>query len=239
MSGTIALVGGDEFRVGCEEMDREVMRASGRHSPEKGDPASVIIIPTAAVTGPAKAANDGVTHFAALGGAASQLMVLESGHANDADFVAPVNDADVVYFTGGSPDHLLAVLRSGDARGSALLRLLTERLERGLVLGGSSAGAMVMGSVMRRPSSGGWVEGLGIARNIGVLPHHERRDPAEVSAELRQSAPAGVVYLGIDARTGVIGGPDNWRVAGFGKVTVYRYGDYVVYGAGEQLPPGF
>ena len=235
MSGTIALVGGDEFRVGCEDMDREVMRASGK------DPASVIIIPTAAVTGPAKAANDGVTHFAALGGDASQLMVLESSHANDSAFVAPVTDADVVYFTGGSPDHLLATLR-----GSTLLRLLTEGLEGGLVLGGSSAGAMVMGSVMRRPPlyDGGdgkdrWIDGLGIAPNICVLPHHERRDPAEVSADLRQSAPDGVVYLGIDARTGVIGSPDNWRVSGFGKVTVYRYGDYVVYGDGEQLPPGF
>ncbi len=241
MAGTIALVGGDEFRVGCEEMDREVMRASGRHTPERGNPASVIVIPTAAVTGPAKAANDGVTHFAALGGSASQLMVLESSHANDADFVAAVSDADVVYFTGGNPDHLLETLR-----GSTLLRLLTEGLEHGLVLGGSSAGAMVMGSVMRRPPlyDGGdgkdrWVDGLGIAPDICVLPHHERRDPAEVSAGLRQSAPAGVVYLGIDARTGVIGGRDNWRVSGFGKVTVYRYGDYVVYGTGEQLPPGF
>ena len=228
MPGTIALIGGDEFRVGCEEMDREVMQASGKN------PASVIIIPTAAVTGPAKAANDGVTHFAALGAAASQLMVLESAHANDAAFIAPVNDADVVYFTGGSPDHLLATLN-----GSTLLRLLTGGLERGLVLGGSSAGAMVMGSVMRRPSSGGWVEGLGIALNIGVLPHHERRDPAETLAELRQSAPAGVVYLGIDARTGVIGGPGNWRVAGFGKVTVYRGDEFSVFGAGERLPGGF
>ena len=241
MAGTIALVGGDEFRVGCEEMDREVMRASGRHSPERGNPASVLIIPTAAVTGPAKAANDGVTHFGALGGSASQLMVLESSHANDAAFVEQVSGADVVYFTGGNPDHLLATLR-----GSTLLRLLTEGLERGLVLGGSSAGAMVMGSVMRRPPlyDGGdgkdrWVDGLGIAPDICVLPHHERRDPAEVSAGLRQSAPPGVVYLGIDARTGVIGGRDNWRVSGSGKVTVYRYGDYVVYGAGEQLPAGF
>ena len=228
MAGTIALVGGEEFRVGCEEMDREVMRASDK------DHASVIIIPTAAVTGPAKAANDGVTHFAALGGAASQLMVLEASHANDAGFVAPVMHADVVYFTGGSPDHLLATVR-----GSELLRLLTEGLQRGLVLGGSSAGAMVMGSVMRRPSSGGWVDGLGIAPSIGVLPHHERRDPAEVVAELRQSAPRGLVYLGIDARTGVLGGPENWRVTGFGKVTVYRDEDYAVFGAGQQLPSGF
>ena len=235
MPGTIALVGGEEFRVGCEEMDREVMRASGN------DPASVIIIPTAAVTGPAKAANDGVTHFAALGGNASQLMVLEPEHANDPAFVQPVATADVVYFTGGSPDHLLASLR-----GSELLRLLTEGLERGLVLGGSSAGAMVMGSLMRRPplypasdSADRWVEGLGIAANICVLPHHERRDPAETLAELRRSAPSGVVYLGIDARTGVIGGPGEWRVTGSGKVTVYRGGGFTVLDSGERLPEGF
>ena len=239
MPGKIALVGGEEFRVGCEEMDREVMRASGR------DPANVIIIPTAAVTGPAKAANDGVTHFAALGGNASQLMVLEPEHAEDASFVAPVSGADVVYFTGGNPDHLLDTLR-----GSTLLRLLTDGLERGLVLGGSSAGAMVMGSVMRRPplysasdSADRWVDGLGIAPNICVLPHHERRDPAEtlahlVSARSRRSAPEGVVYLGIDARTGVIGGPGDWRVTGSGKVTVYRGDDFTVFGAGERLPEG-
>ena len=228
MPGTIALIGGEEFRVGCEGMDRDVMAASGK------DPARVIIVPTAAVTGPAKAANDGVTHFAALGAAASQLMVLESSQANDTEFLAQVSDADVVYFTGGSPDHLLSTLR-----GSVLLGLLTDGMERGLVLGGSSAGAMVMGSVMRRANSGGWVDGLGVAPGIGVLPHHERRDPAEVSGELGKSAPRDTVYLGIDARTGVIGGPGNWRVSGFGNVTVYRGTDYAVFASGEQLPAGF
>ena len=79
MPGQIALVGGDEFRPGCEEMDREIMRASGK------DPAveltRVVVVPTAAVTGPAKAANDGATHFGALGGDASRLMLLERSHA--------------------------------------------------------------------------------------------------------------------------------------------------------------
>ena len=238
MPGTIALVGGDEFRVGCEDMDREVMRASGK------DPATVIIVPAAAVTGPAKAANDGVTHFSALGGNASQLMVLERTQANDGRFIEPVREADVVYFTGGNPDHLLSTLR-----GSMLLWMLKEGLERGLVLGGSSAGAMVMGSVMRRPplysspeegsGSDRWVEGLGIAPHICVLPHHERRNAAEVSGGLRWSAPSGVVYLGIDARTSVIGGPDNWRVSGLGNVTVYRGNDYDFFGPGERLPTGF
>ena len=238
MAGTIALVGGDEFRVGCEDMDREVMRATGK------DPASVVIIPTAAVTGPAKAANDGVIHFSSLGGNASQLMALERKDANDLRLIAPARDADVAYFTGGNPDHLLACLRN-----SALLWLLKEEMDRGLVLGGSSAGAMVMGSVMRRPPlysnpDGGdgrdrWVEGLGIAANICVLPHHERRNPAEVSSELRWTAPEGIVYLGIDARTGVVGHADNWRVTGFGNVVVYRGSDYEVFSSGDRLPSGF
>ena len=73
------------------------MKASGK------DTANVLIIPTAAVTGPAKAANDGVTHFSALGGDASQLMVLERQHANDLRLITPARGADVVYFTGGNP----------------------------------------------------------------------------------------------------------------------------------------
>ena len=228
MAGQIALVGGEEFRTGCEEMDRAVMRASGRDRPQ------VIIVPTAAVTGPAKAANDGVTHFRALGSEASQLMVLEGSQANDPEFIQPASQADVVYFTGGSPDHLLATLKD-----SALLRLLVSGLEQGLVLGGSSAGAMVMGSVMRRPNSGGWVEGLGIVPGVGVLPHHERRDPAEVLKELGTNAPEDIIYLGIDARSGVLGGPNDWQVVGSGSVAVYRNDEYSVFQPGERLPDGF
>lgn len=235
MPGTIALVGGDEFRPGCEDLDRLIMQASGKN------PAKVIIIPTAAVTGPDKAAHDGATHFAALGAAASRLMVLDSSQANDPAFVAPVNTAGVVYFTGGNPEHLLATLRN-----SALLRLLTEGLARGLVWAGSSAGAMVLGSVMRRPplysaptEANRWIDGLGIAPGIGILPHHERRDPAETLADLRRSAPPGIVYLGIDARTGVLGAPGQWQVAGFGQVTVYRGDDFAVFAPGDRLPPGF
>ncbi|HEU0020396.1 MAG TPA: hypothetical protein VFR55_01790, partial [Dehalococcoidia bacterium] len=106
MAGVIGLVGGEEFRVGCEEMDREIMKASGQ------DPTRVLVIPAAAVTGPAKAANDGVRHFSDLGGNASPLMVLERVHAEDADLIKGIEGAGVIYFTGGSPDHLLATVRN-------------------------------------------------------------------------------------------------------------------------------
>ncbi len=228
MRGKMALVGGEEFRIGCEDMDREVMRASG------SDPAKVIIVPTAAVTGPAEAANDGVTHFVALGGVASQLMVLDGTHADDPELVKPVESADVVYFTGGSPEHLLTSLRD-----SELLRLLLSEMERGMVLGGSSAGAMAMGSMMRLPNAGNWREGLGVVPGVAVMPHHERSDPAATARQLQESAPSGIIFLGIDARTGCLGTTGDWRVVGLGKVTVYQAGEFGVYNSGERLPGGF
>ncbi|MQF94786.1 MAG: hypothetical protein FI731_03835 [SAR202 cluster bacterium] len=229
MSGQIALVGGDEFRTGCEDMDRRIMAASGK------DPAKVVVVPTAtANSAPAKAANDGATHFAALGGDPSQLMLLERGQAQDPAFFGGVNQADVVYFTGGSPEHLLETMQD-----SKFLATLQELFANGLILAGSSAGAMAMGSVMRRPRAGGWVDGLGLVPGVVVLPHHERRDPAETSRELQDSAPGGLTYLGIDARTGCLGTRDNWQVVGFGKVTVYQGGEWQVFQAGDKLPAGF
>jgi len=228
MPGQIALVGGDEFRYGCEDMDREIMRASGQ------DPARVVVIPTAAVTGPAKAANDGKTHFGALGGDSSQLMLLERNHAEDPDFFAPVNTANVVYFTGGSPEHLLETVR-----GSQFYQALMAAADGGAVLAGSSAGAMVMGAMMRRPRAGGWIEGLSVVPGVAVLPHHERRDQAETSKDLQETAPSGLTYLGIDARTGCLGNPGDWQVVGFGRVTVYQGSDWQIFNAGDKLPSGF
>ena len=226
MPGEIALVGGEEFRSGCEGMDLEIMRSCGQ------DPARVLVIPTAAVTGPAKAANDGVTHFNSLGAAADQLMALDGIQANDSALVQPVEDAGVIYFTGGSPDHLLGALRD-----SQLLQAIGAAVARGAVLAGSSAGAMVMGALMRRPSSGGWVEGLGVVPGTAVLPHHENSNPIDVAEQLRSQAPAGVTVLGIDARTGCLGRPGNWRVVGSGNVTVYQGSDWQVFPSGSALPP--
>ena len=229
MPGQMCLVGGEEFRAGCEEMDREIMRASGQ------SPASVVIIPTAAVTGPAKAANDGVTHFAKLGGNASQLMVLEREHSNDPAFIQPSVEpsrrAGVIYFTGGNPDHLLATIKN-----SEFLKAILESVENGTVLAGSSAGAMVMGSMMRRPQAGGWIEALGLVPGIAVMPHHEKRDPAETSKELQNQVPADLIVLGIDARSGCLGSPGKWKAIGSGKVTVYRGSDWQVYQSGQMLP---
>ena len=147
MAGPIALVGGGEFRPGCEEMDLAILEATGVEGP------SVLILPTAAANqNPGKAAANGVAYFSGLGARSSALMVLGPAEANDERLMSPLDSADLVYITGGDPGHLLRVLT-----GSLLLKRLEGALERGAVLAGSSAGAMVLGSWMRFR---GWAEAL-------------------------------------------------------------------------------
>ena len=210
MSGRLALIGGDEFRRGCEAMDEAILKETGKSSPV------VLIVPTAAAfENPRRAAENGVAYFNALGADARPTMVLNKCDAESAEFASEIQSADVVYLTGGSPAHLLETLRE-----SALLAAILGGLEHGAVLAGSSAGAMAMGSWMRFRE---WRPALGIADGIASLPHHERYDPSVVSRELRESAPDDLTaVLGIDGRSGAISGLEGWTALGAGHVTVYR-----------------
>ena len=223
MPGAIALVGGDEFRSGCEELDRAVLASVEAVRPR------LLVLPTAAAhEGPAMAASNGVRYFSELGADAAPLMVLDRSDAEDEALAAEVESADVVYLTGGNPSHLLDTLR-----GSLLLRSMADARERGAVLAGSSAGAMVMGAWMRFR---GWREALGITGSIAALPHHERADPESVAAELAADAPTGLTaVLGIDARTGCLATGDGWKVLGAGQVAVYQGGAWRRSSSGESF----
>ena len=221
MVGPVALVGGDEFRAGCREMDLAILEATGKERP------SVLILPTAAARqNPSKAASNGVAHFSALGADASTSMVVEPEDANDEELVRPVDRADVVYLTGGDPAHLLRVLS-----GSALLERIEAARARGAAIAGSSAGAMVMGPWMRYRE---WRAALGLVEAV-TLPHHERSDPESVSSELIESAPGGLTTLGIDAMTACVIGDEGWSVLGPGRVIVYRGGRWESLTTGDGI----
>ena len=161
----------------------------------------------------------------------SRLMVLDRAQADDPRYCETLIGAGVVYFAGGSPDYLLETLQ-----GSLLEQALRQALANGTVLAGSSAGAMVMGAQMRRPQRGGWVEGLGLAHGVAVLPHHEDKDPAQTALQLQDQAPPDLTVLGIDARTGCLGRPGRWRVVGVGRVVVYQGGKWASFLSGDRLP---
>ena len=227
MAKRILLVGGDEFRASCAGMDRRVLEATGQANPR------VAIVPTAAAfENPGLAASNGVRHFTGLGASAFGLDVVRREDAENLRVVAQLDGARVIYFTGGSPEHLRSVLA-----GSPLLSAVSEACEAGAIWCGSSAGAMVLGSVMRRPSSGSPVSpALDIVPNVMVLPHHERSDPNAVTEQLAGSATVGLTVLGIDGGSGVFLDAEGATALGAGNVTVYRSGEWRRYAAGDSVP---
>ena len=227
MARRILLVGGDEFRSAGVGMDRHVLEQTGRTAPR------VAIIPTAAAReNPQLAASNGVRHFSGLGASAYSVDVIQRADAENPRIVAQLEGADVIYFTGGSPEHLHSVLS-----GSPLLEAVVAANNAGAIWAGSSAGAMVLGAVMRRPSAGSPVSAaLGVIPNVMTLPHHERSDPQAVTSQLSARETVGLTTLGIDGGAGILLGPEGATALGGGNVTVYRDGSWRRYAAGETVP---
>ena len=209
MPGTLALVGGAEWRNGCE-FDRDLLAASG------GD--EVLVLPTgAAFEQPERTVEAATRWFTELGGRVRAHRVLTRADALDPANVEPLETARFVYLAGSSPMHLRSVLKD-----SPVWDALVGAWQRGCTLAGTSAGAMVLCDPMVDPRGGALTLGLGLLTHLAVIPHHDTwsEDKAKRTVKI---APAGLPLVGIDERSALVRSPDgSWSAAGAGSVTVYR-----------------
>jgi cyanophycinase len=221
MGGLIALVGSGEFTPAMDEVDRGLLAATGRERP------IVAIVPTASwpdgETVFQRWADQGEAHFAALGADPVPVLIHDRAGAGDPVAAAAIASADLIYFSGGKPGHLLDALKD-TAAGSSL----REAHDRGAVVAGCSAGAMVLGGFQLR--FGGrnflqlpvtWQEGLAVVPGIVVMPHYDAM-PEAVLAPVMLAAPADSLVIGIDEDTALVGRDGSWQVQGRGRVTVWH-----------------
>lgn len=208
MPGTLALVGGAEWRAGCD-FDRYLLDASGG--------TEVLVLPTAAAyEHPQRSVTDAERWFDELGATVRGLPVLTRRDALDDANVAPVRSARFIYLSSGSPMHLRSVLKD-----SPVWDALLDAWQDGAVLAGSAAGAMVLGDPMVDPRGGALTLGLGLIAQLAVIPQHDTWSDDKAKRTLR-IAPAGMPLAGIDERTALIRDPaGSWTAAGAGRVVVY------------------
>ena len=220
--GPIALVGGSEWTDGCD-FDASLLEASSSDE--------VIILPTAAAyEHPEKAVATAEAWFSRLGARATGLMVLGRTDAEDAGNAAVVRRASFVYLAGGSPMHLRSVLK-----GSALWSALLDAWREGMVVAGSSAGAMVLTDPMVDPRGGALTVGLGMIEDLAVIPHFGNENAEKVHRSVALAAP-GVPVVGIPERTALVRDPDgSWHQSGASEVQVFVDGHLAGIG---DLPSG-
>ncbi len=210
--GTLIIVGGARTPP---EAKSEFVRLAGGHA------ARIVIVPACGYGGSeaARQAYDGW-----LGPVASlEAIDTESLTADQArEFEQVLDRATGVWMGGGSQNRLMRLY--GQTRVEAALRRV---LERGGVIGGSSAGAAVMSRVM---ICSGWTESPAIGPGFGLLAgavvdqHFSQRNrEPRLLGVLRQHP--DLVGLGVDERTALIVTGNQLRVMGEHAVWVYPTGN--------------
>ena len=233
MPGPVTLVGAGEFLPGMAAFDRDLLASIGRARPR------VVILPTASAPDGESVfrrwADMGVQHFAALGAEVEPVLVRTREEAGDDGATQAIGEADLIYVSGGKPGHLRHVL-DGSRVGTAL----RDAHERGAVIAGCSAGAMVLAECQpefrrgRLPWPLRWPDGLGLVGGLAVLPHYDAW-PEPVIALMALQAPRGVAVLGLDEDTAVVGRDGVWQVHGRARVTIWRGRHRERYRRGEAF----
>lgn len=225
--GYLLLEGGAEFGGRMRDPDLRAIELAG------GFDAPLRIIPAAAAPdhNHDNAGSNGVRWFRSLGAKdVASLHLIDKPSAKDEDVVQSLHSAKLIYMLGGFTHYLGSTLKDSPAWNAAM-----DAYENGAVIGGSSAGAMVMCQFYYDPDSKKIVDGLNLVPNSLVLPHHNsfgKRWAPRFMKEIPH-----VTLIGIDEETGMIDDGENnsWNVYGRGEVTLYRDGQVETYEAGKTF----
>ena len=213
--GYLLLEGGAEFGGSMSEPDKQAIQLAG------GLDAPIVILPTAAAPdhNDGRAGRNGLRWFQSLGAShVEALPVTDKSSADKPDYAEHVRAAKLIYLLGGFPRYLGETLR-----GSRVWDSVLAAYQDGAVIGGSSAGAMVLCKHYYDPYENKLLSGLNLLPNCCVLPHHYTfgRQWANPLIQLLPHA----TLIGIDERTGILNDlSGRWTVYGAGSVTLYRSG---------------
>ena len=178
---------------------------------------------------------------------AKNIRLLDAGDradANSPEFVKIIDEAGGVWFTGGRQWRLVDRYLGTEAQ-AAIERVL----ERGGVVGGSSAGATIVGEYLVRgdPRTSltmmqeGYEEGLALVQGVAIDQHFTQRDRHEDMVELKRAYPQ-LFGIGIDEATAIAFEGTKCEVFGRGSVFFYpektgrlelKIGDRYDFGEGK------
>jgi cyanophycinase len=219
-SGALVIVGG-----GMRDpviVERFMQLAGGPDAP-------IVVIPTAGGAESYDASFGGLRPFHEYGARDVTLLHTTDPEVADSDeFVGPIRAARGIWFTGGRQ------WRLADAYlGTMTEQALWELLERGGVIGGSSAGATIQGSYLARGDTrtneimmGDHEEGFAFVKNTAIDQHLLRRNRQFDLIEIVEARPE-LLGIGIDENTAIVVRGDRFDVIGESYVAIYDHGRMV------------
>lgn len=214
--GTLVIVGGG--KIGPDISSRMIALAGGTDAPW-------VVIPTAGEkeTYDAKTAEGGFLAAAGVGNI-TMLHTRNRKVADSEEFVAPLKTARGVWITGGRQWRLVDSYLNTRTQ-----RELEALLKRGGVIGGSSAGATIMGSYLVRGAregnaimmAKGYEEGFGFMRPVAIDQHVTARNREKDLVPVIAAHPE-LLGIGLDESTAIVVQGSRFEVVGPGKVFLHQ-----------------
>ena len=216
--GALIIVGGGA--MGTDLWSRFVELAGG---PDRAD---IVIIPTASEDSSANSAPREKEKLLSLG--VKNITILHTRDpkvANQESFVAPIRKATGIWFVGGRHWRLA----------DSYLNTLAQKefnavLSRGGVIGGTSAGATILGSFMVRGDTkgnsimvGDHTQGLDFIHNVTIDQHFLRRNRQFDLIEVIKARP-DLLGIAIDESTAIVVQQNTFEVIGNSYVGIYEAG---------------
>jgi cyanophycinase len=232
---SFGLLGSGEFEPWSADVDRWLLeRATGD--------GRVLILPTASAPEGDDVfdrwASMGMRHYGSLGIRREVLPVKSREDAEDGTLASRVEEASMVFFSGGNPAHLARTLA-----GTRLWAAVLDGMARGLAYAGCSAGIACLGAVAldsaaRAMGTASFLgPGLGLFPRTHLAPHWDAIDRfvPGLRALIESSVPQGERLLAVDERTALVGDGARWEVLGAAGVHVREDGAWRSFAAGERF----
>jgi cyanophycinase len=225
----LGLLGSGEFEPWAEEVDR-VLLAGARQGP-------VLVLPTASAPEGDEVfdrwGRKGVEHYARQAVEAEVLPLRTREDAERSELAARIDNAAMVFFSGGNPSYLASVLED-----TACWRAVLEGLDAGLAYGGCSAGAAVLGErTTWRLQLDPLGPGLALFPGTNIVPHWDAIDRFGPGRRERVVASLGADdrLVGIDERTAMVGDGGEWSAIGEDGVHVLEEARWTDHPAGSEF----
>jgi cyanophycinase-like exopeptidase len=236
--GSLALVGSGEYLPQMKEFERSLIN-DGLANNKKP---IYIQIPTAA----ARESENRINYWRSLGEVAAKslgvtqsfLPIFTRDDANNLQLLKDVDDAALIYLSGGDPHYLAETLRD-----TLLWDLILKNWQSGGSLAGCSAGAMALSGYVPhfRLSRAKPTQGFGLLKEVRVIPHFDKffKWIPDSAAKHLLDLPGDSTLIGIDEDTAVVRRANqDWQVWGKGKLHLLKGQTPGQFGAGEFVKLG-
>lgn len=233
MNGLIALVGSGEYLPVMETVDRyllDSLNLTGRRP-------RVVCLPTAAGKegdqSVSRWSDMGVEHFKRLGAEVSALKIIDRASAENPQYESILENADLIYFSGGDPGYLYSTMKDSCAWSAA-----QRAWARGAVYAGCSAGAMILSKRMPSFRLSGTQAAFGIVPAEFIVPHFDAIPGIwkPMVLALQKQLKAGQRMIGVDEDTALVGTLNGeWKIMGKSSAHLFTREGKSTYKTGDVV----